>query len=97
MRDRRVLVLYNTCNNPACIAPRHLAVGHGIGNPNTGTMIAVLREWRKMRYKGKTNKFIAQHLKINRGTLKKYYDMYYANPDAWDELFTKQEETCDTV
>lgn len=81
------LCIYNTCGNPNCVDPSHLALGVGIGGSCTETMSAVLKGWYSLRDE-MNNQSIAKRVGVSYVTLLKYIKVFKRNPEQWERLWT---------
>lgn len=78
---------YNTCGNPRCVNPHHLARGIGIGCSKHASMNVALYTWHKKQHLGMPLKEIAKSAGVGYATLLKYINEYNKNPEQWRALW----------
>lgn len=81
------LVLYNTCGDPNCVNPEHLAEGFGIGCGSTERIARILKQWCSLSKQKLSTNAISKELGISTTTLSRYIAIYNKNPEKWEALW----------
>lgn len=84
------LPVYNTCGNPKCVNPHHLAEGVGIGSSGYERAKRALRTWYFAQAKGASLAEISENIGITKQTLVKYIKLFKRNPEQWIALWSKE-------
>lgn len=89
-KPSNTVAIYNTCGNPKCVNPHHLAVGVGIGSRGFERISRALRVWYNTQSDGLNIAEISEKIGISKQTLVKYIKLFKQNPTQWIALWSEQ-------